>query len=422
MEPEIKIEDYNYELPEERIAKFPLDERDQSKILIYKDGAIGENIFSNLPELLPDGSLMVFNSTKVVPARLIFKKDTGARIEIFCLEPYSPADYNLSFAAENSCEWIVAVGNAKRWRGEEIGFDCRDIDDVKALNLRASIITRREEDYIVKFAWDAKIPFSNVLELCGNIPIPPYLKRDTQEIDHERYQTLYARVRGSVAAPTAGLHFSGKVLDKLKDNGIGYEELILHVGAGTFRPVKSQYIAEHKMHSEPFTVSRRFLEVLLNCLKSRQNIIAVGTTSTRVLESLYYLGLQIARCGAPGKIEQWEPYRSGVGSLDCGEYTGADSDVEASIYSIGRVVEWMDKNGIDHYSGNTEILIAPGYKFKIVDILITNFHQPQSTLLLLISAFIGERWRDIYKYAINNNFRFLSYGDSSILFGCRQKM
>ena len=413
MEPKIKIEDFNYNLPEERIAKYPLPKRDNSKLLVYKDGDISEKGFSYLPTLLPSDSLVIFNSTKVVPARLIFKKSTGARIEIFCLEPYSPIEYSLSFASERCCEWVVTVGNAKRWKGEDIYFDTMDVG-VKSLNLRVSIVSRREEDYIVKFIWDGEVPFSRVLEMCGNIPIPPYLKRDTEEVDQQRYQTLYAKERGSVAAPTAGLHFSEAVFGDLSAKGIRCEELTLHVGAGTFRPVKSQYIEEHKMHSEPFTVSRKFLEVLRKSIEDGSEIVAVGTTSTRVLESLYYLGRQISKYGDYGRVGQWEPYT--VISTDS---VTVDDSV---IYSIDKIIEWMNIRHMDTISGNTEIMIVPGYEFKIVDILVTNFHQPQSTLLLLISAFIGDRWRDVYKYAMDNEFRFLSYGDSSVLFGCSKKM
>ena len=409
MKHRIKIEDFNYSLPEERIAKYPLERRDDSKLLVYREGQIDEKRFICLPELLPTNSLIVFNSTKVVPARLIFRKSTGARIEVFCLEPHSPAEYNLSFASERCCEWIATVGNAKRWkRGEDICFEDRGIGAVKGLNLRASIVAHREEDYIIQFVWDGGVPFSRVLELCGNIPIPPYLKRNTEEIDQNRYQTLYAKERGSVAAPTAGLHFSETVFEQLRAKGIGCEELILHVGAGTFRPVKTQYIEEHKMHSEPFTVSRKFLEILLENIENKRNVVAVGTTSTRVLESLYYIGLQIERCGKPERVGQWEPY--------------SDTVNKTAKYSINKIIEWMNICRIDSFNGTTEVMLIPGYEYKIVDILITNFHQPQSTLLLLISAFIGEKWRDIYKYAMDNEFRFLSYGDSSILFGCREKM
>ena len=412
MGPKIEIEDYNYNLPEEKIAKFPLNKRDDSKILVFKERLIGETLFSNLAGLIPEGSLMVFNSTKVVPARLIFKKDTGAQIEIFCLEPHSPSEYISSFASVESCEWIAAIGNAKRWKDGELLFETYGVKGAEDVDLRVSVVEKREEDYIVRFRWRGGIPFSHLLELCGNIPIPPYLKRESQKIDQERYQTLYAKIRGSVAAPTAGLHFSDEVLKELCTRGIEREELTLHVGAGTFRPVKSKYIADHKMPSEPFTVSRRFLENLLGAIESNRRIVAVGTTSTRVLESLYYIGMKISKSGEPGEVGQWEPYSDAADSLT------DTSDISVK-YAIKKIIEWMDSRNIELYNGKTEIIIVPGYRFKIVDILITNFHQPQSTLLLLVSAFIGENWKDVYKYAADNNFRFLSYGDSSILFRSR---
>jgi len=416
VELKIEIEDYNYDLPEEKIAKFPLDKRDSSKILIYKDRLISETQFTNLPELIPDSSVMVFNSTKVVPARLIFRRDSGARIEIFCLEPYSPSEYIRSFASVGSCEWIVAIGNAKRWKDGELLFETHGVGEVVNIDLRVSMVKKREEDYIVQFRWNGGIPFSYLLELCGNIPIPPYLKRESQAVDLERYQTLYAKERGSVAAPTAGLHFSEKVLKELNFRGIGIEELTLHVGAGTFRPVKSKYITDHKMHSEPFTVSRKFLVNLLESIESERSIIAVGTTSIRVLESLYYVGRQISRSGEPGEIKQWEPYADSHIFIETN-----DVDVSAKN-AIKEIIKWMDCHGMESYKGRTEIIIVPGYRFKIADTLITNFHQPQSTLLLLVSAFIGDSWKSVYKYAIDNNFRFLSYGDSSILFCNREKM
>jgi len=413
--PKIEIEDYNYNLPEERVAKFPLDKRDESKILIYKDHSISEACFSNLPELIPSGSIMVFNSTKVVPARLVFRKNSGARIEIFCLEPHSPSEYVNSFASVDYCEWIATIGNAKRWKEGELSFETHDVSGAENIDLRVAIVEKREEDYIVKFNWKGGIPFSQVLEICGNVPIPPYLKRESQEIDKERYQTLYAKARGSVAAPTAGLHFSENVLEELSLRGIKREELTLHVGAGTFRPVKSKYIGDHKMHSEPFTVSRRFLENLVENIDLKRNVVAVGTTSMRVLESLYYVGKQISESGIPEGVEQWEPYNGNINS------STNSKDISAE-YAIKKIVEWMDVHKMELFSGKTEIIIVPGYRFRIVDILITNFHQPQSTLLLLVSAFIGNRWKSVYKYALDNNFRFLSYGDSSILFGNREKV
>lgn len=403
MEPKIKIQDYTYSLPEERIAKYPLLERDLSKLLIYKDGKIDSSIFKNLPSYLPNDSLMVFNNTKVVPARLFFRKESGALIEIFCLEPYSPIDYSLSFDSKESCQWSVVIGNAKRWKSGEIKFYSNaTTEDGREINLRANLISKDGlNGSIVEFLWDYAIPFSSVLEICGKIPIPPYLKRDTEEIDYKRYQTLYAKVKGSVAAPTAGLHFTEDVLNVIDSKGIKRDNICLHVGAGTFVPVKSEYISNHIMHKEPIEVTRLFIENLLWASACRK-VVAVGTTSTRSLESLYYLGVHCIEHGEPTDVMQWEPYNNDY------KYTLKES--------LEAILNYMQHNSLSKILFRTGIIIVPSYKFRVVDILITNFHQPQSTLLLLISAFIGEKWRDVYKYAMDNDFRFLSYGDSSLLF------
>lgn len=404
MEPKIKIADFNYNLPEDRIAKYPLAKRDDSKILIFADEKISESKFSNLSEILPGNSLMVFNNTKVVPARLLFKKESGALIEIFCLEPVEPNDYALSFASTQECSWNVVIGNAKRWKGGDVYFLC-DESHNKAYSLQLKAELRYKGDNngsIVKFKWETGVSFSEVLDICGKIPIPPYLKRDTESLDLERYQTLYAKIKGSVAAPTAGLHFTSNVLDSLDKKGISRENICLHVGAGTFVPVKSEYIADHKMHTEPFSVTRAFLRKLYEKDDSCK-VIAVGTTSTRCLESLYYLGVQCIKHGNPNAVTQWEPY-----SLDC-SYTLKES--------LGALLWYMETNGMDTLTARTAIIIVPSYTFKVVDILVTNFHQPQSTLLLLISAFTGkDNWKSIYDYALTHDFRFLSYGDSSVLF------
>ncbi len=404
MEPKIKIQDFSYNLPEERIAKYPLVERDLSKLLVYKDGVIEEEKFANLSSLLPDGSLMVFNNTRVVPARLFFRKPSGAVIEIFCLEPVDPNDYALSFSSTEFCCWNVVIGNAKKWKEGDINFLCDPAhESAAAIDLRAELIYKGDNNgSVVKFKWKTGISFSEVLDICGRIPIPPYLKRDTEELDLERYQTLYARIKGSVAAPTAGLHFTEKVLQDIDNKGIRRDNVCLHVGAGTFVPVKSEYIADHKMHTEPFSVSLAFLESLYN-LKEGEKVISVGTTSTRCLESLYFLGVQCLKNGRPDAVRQWEPY-------EC-EYSYTLKE------SVGALIGYMKSNALDTYTARTAIIIVPSYKFRVVDVLVTNFHQPQSTLLLLISAFTGgQEWRKIYNFALEKGFRFLSYGDSSLLF------
>ena len=404
MEPKIKIVDYTYNLPEDRIAKYPLAQRDDSKLLIFQNKNIQESKFSNLSSILPHGSLMVFNNTKVVPARLLFKKPSGALIEIFCLEPVEPNDYALSFASTTECSWNVVIGNAKKWKGGDINFLCSEADSAAfSLNLRAELIYKGDNNgSVVKFKWDSGISFSEVLDICGKIPIPPYLKRDTESLDLERYQTLYAKIKGSVAAPTAGLHFTERVFESIDAIGIKRESVCLHVGAGTFVPVKSEYITDHKMHTEPFSVTKDFLQKLLQ-LEEGQKVISVGTTSTRCLESLYFLGVQCIKNGKPTAVSQWEPY------ADTYNYTLKES--------VQALVDYMDRENLDTFMARTAIIIVPTYKFRVVDVLVTNFHQPQSTLLLLISAFTGgDNWKRIYDYALNNGFRFLSYGDSSVLF------
>ncbi len=402
MKPPIKIIDYNYNLPEDRIAKFPLENRDASKILIYKDNSIGESEFSNLAELLPEKSMIVFNTTKVVPARIIFKKESGAFIEIFCLEPFLPSEYNRSFAAKGSCTWIAVVGNAKRWKSGSVLFHSNGDKVLESINLTAVIEERRDDKFVVKFGWSGDKPFSEVMDLCGKVPIPPYLKRDSQPLDRERYQTLYATNRGSVAAPTAGLHFTQTVIDQIDLRSIIRKEVSLHVGAGTFIPVKTEMIHDHKMHSEPFSVPIDVIESILEKKRAGLPVISVGTTTARTLESLCFLGIQCIENGYPSSVTQWEPY-----------VKPSDYSVEESLNAL---IKWMKSDGSVVLERKTEIIIVPGYKFRIVDILITNFHQPQSTLLLLISSFIGDSWRAVYNYALNNGFRFLSYGDSSILF------
>lgn len=400
MIPEIRIEDYNYLLPDERIAKYPLQQRDGSKLLQYKDGVVSENRFKDIASLLPEGALMVFNDTKVVPARLQFQRSTGAHIEIFCLEPVLPEEYVTMFAVTERCRWKCIVGNVKRWKNDTLHLYNPDDDSVIAeLALKADLVERQGETSIVEFTWDGGLPFSKVLEIGGSVPIPPYLNRDTEDVDLERYQTLYARFRGSVAAPTAGLHFTENVLSAIRERDITTETVCLHVGAGTFLPVKSSLVSEHTMHREPFVVTLEFLEKLL---AKTGKLVAVGTTSVRTLESLYYIGVKCIETGIPADVDQWEPYSR--------EYH----------YSLTEALEaltaYMRNNGLKDLQLGTRIIIVPGYTFRVVDVLVTNFHQPQSTLLLLISAFVKGDWHKIYDFALDNGFRFLSYGDSSLLF------
>lgn len=400
MIPEIHIEDYNYSLPEDRIAKYPLAERDGSKLLIYRNSIPEEKRFADIAEFLPEGSMMVFNDTKVVPARLHFQRETGAHIEIFCLEPVMPQEYVTMFDTTDRCRWKCIVGNVKRWKSDLLHLYNPDGDSlVSEMDMKAELVERDGETSIVEFSWTNGAPFSRVLEICGSVPIPPYLNRDTEELDIERYQTLYAKYRGSVAAPTAGLHFTDKVLDSIRSRNIDIENVCLHVGAGTFLPVKTSLVSEHTMHREPFVVTLQFLQKLLD---RKGKLIAVGTTSVRTLESLYYVGVKCLEKGYPEDVCQWDPYER--------EYEWSFED------SLSALIGYMTRHAIDSIQLGTSIIIVPGYKFKVVDILVTNFHQPQSTLLLLISAFVAGNWKNIYDFALNNGFRFLSYGDSSVLF------
>lgn len=399
MIPDIRIEDYNYPLPSERIAKYPLPERDSSKLLHYKDGVVSESVFRNLPSLLPENSLMVFNDTKVVPARLHFQRESGAHIEVFCLEPVHPVEYNLSFAATDSCSWKCVIGNAKRWKEDILQlYNPDNRDDIRAMDLRAKLEQRDGQTGIVTFSWADGSPFSSVLERCGTIPIPPYLNRNSEAIDTERYQTLYARIRGSVAAPTAGLHFTQNVLDAVAEKGIGIRRVCLHVGAGTFLPVKSSLISGHPMHREPFSVP---LDLLRELSRGEKTVTAVGTTSVRTLESLYYAGAEYLETGTVSDVAQWVPYEK--------DYPYSTKE------ALEGLVRYLEHNGLQELKIGTRIIIVPGFPFRIVDRMVTNFHQPESTLILLVSAFVGGDWRTIYDYALSHGFRFLSYGDSSLL-------
>lgn len=399
MIPEIHIEDYNYGLDDARIAKYPLPERDASKLLHYKNGCVTEHVFRDLPSLLPPESLMVFNDTKVVPARLHFQRESGAHIEIFCLEPVAPAEYNTAFAATDSCSWKCVIGNAKKWKNDSLKlYNPKQNPAVSALALTAELEERDGKTGTVRFSWQEGEAFSRVLEIAGTVPIPPYLNRESEAVDAERYQTLYARIRGSVAAPTAGLHFTENVMDGLKAKGIELQNVCLHVGAGTFLPVKSSLVSEHPMHREPFVVSKALLQELVG---QNRPLIAVGTTSVRTLESLYYLGVSVLENGEPADVRQWAPYER--------EYPYSTRD------ALQALIDYLDRKGSEALTAGTRIIIVPGFRFRLVDKMVTNFHQPESTLILLISAFVNGDWRRIYDFALEHDFRFLSYGDSSLL-------
>ncbi|MDL2322366.1 S-adenosylmethionine:tRNA ribosyltransferase-isomerase [Bacteroidales bacterium OttesenSCG-928-A17] len=394
----ISIEHYNYELPDERIAKYPLPQRDSSKLLVYRNKNISEDSFSNLNQYLPENSLLVFNNTKVIQARMLFRKETGAQIEIFCLEPKDPADYAQAFTQNRTCSWLCLVGNSKRWK--EGKLSCEIGDSICTVERLQSF----GDTHLIRFEWDnPSLSFADILEKHGQLPIPPYLNRQTEENDKETYQTVYSKIKGSVAAPTAGLHFTETVFDSLKQKNIDLEELTLHVGAGTFKPVKSETLEEHEMHTECISVKKSTIEKLL---EKQGQVFAVGTTSVRTLESLYYIGVILAENpdAAPDAlaVSQWFPYDEKNNQL---------SMVEA----LSNILKYMEEKGMDKLTTHTQILIAPGYEFKLVNGIITNFHQPKSTLLLLISAFVDGNWQSIYDYALQNEFRFLSYGDSSLL-------
>lgn len=405
---DIDINNYDYSLPEERIAKYPLPNRDDSNLLVNVGEGYSKECFRDIFRYLPENGFMVFNQTKVIPARLFFRRDTGSLIEIFCLEPYEPSDYQICFATTSSCRFKCMVGNLKRFKDRvRLVTDHCDASQrsvLEGLDLTATLVERTDNTCIVEFNWNGGESFSRVMEMCGNMPIPPYLNRETEALDYTRYQTTYARWEGSVAAPTAGLHFTDRVMDSIRSRGIDIDYVTLHVGAGTFLPVKSDNVAEHNMHSEPFVVTLAFLEKLLSHVGSGK-LIAVGTTSTRTLESLYYLGVHCIERGAPGVVEQWEPYRE----------QGYDISTKDALSSL---IKYLENNNLDKLTARTRLIIVPGFKYRMADYLVTNFHQPKSTLLLLIAAFIGDQWRDMYRFAMDNGFRFLSYGDSSLLKRC----
>ena len=397
----IRISDYNYPLPEERIAQFPLSQRDHSKLLVYRSGEVSEDVFCHLLKYLPEGALMVFNNTKVIMARIHFRKETGALIEVFLLEPALPKDYELMFQTTGHCEWVCLVGNLKKWKDSSLVRSMQV--NGKHFDLRATRIGEEHTGQRVSFEWDhPEVSFAEILDAVGELPIPPYLNRASQESDKTTYQTVYSKIKGSVAAPTAGLHFTKEVLNEIDAHGIDREEVTLHVGAGTFRPVKSAEIEGHEMHSEYICVHRQTIEKIL---KHGCRAIAVGTTSVRTLESLYYIGVKLREHpdATPEQlhVSQWEPYESNP-TLSVQE-------------AMSEILHYLDRQKLSTLQTSTQIIIAPGYDYKIVKILVTNFHQPQSTLLLLVSAFVKGDWHRIYDYALSHDFRFLSYGDSSLL-------
>ncbi len=400
----IHISEFNYPLPDERIAKFPLPVRDQSKLLLYRHGEVSEDVFTSLPQYLPADSLMIFNNTKVIQARLHFRKETGALIEVFCLEPIQPNDYVLNFQQTEHAAWLCMIGNLKKWKE---GILKREMT-VKGqpLTLTAERGACHGTSHWIDFRWDnPEVTFADILEVFGELPIPPYLNRETQESDKETYQTVYSKIKGSVAAPTAGLHFTPRVLDALREKGVDLEELTLHVGAGTFKPVKSEQIEGHEMHTEYISVSRSTLQKLI---AHDGKAVAVGTTSVRTLESLYHIGITLlANPDATEEelhVKQWQPYEM-----------SAEASATPAVDALQAIVRYLDRHGMETLHTSTQIIIAPGYEYRIVKAMVTNFHQPQSTLLLLVSAFVHGDWRKIYDYALSHDFRFLSYGDSSLL-------
>lgn len=395
----IHIKDYNYDLPDYKIAKYPLEKRDKSQLLVYKDKTIIDSHFSSITDYLPADSLMIFNNTKVIQARLHFRKSTGAQIEIFCLDPYSPHDYSLIFQSTEQCSWQCMIGNLKKWK--EGVLEKEVMINNQTILLKAERVQSSGNTHVIKFGWnDPQYTFADILDAVGELPIPPYLNRDTEEKDKETYQTLYSKIKGSVAAPTAGLHFTEKVFENLTKKSIQTDEVTLHVGAGTFKPVKSETINEHEMHSEFISVRKETIEHILS---HPGNIIAVGTTSVRTLESLYHIGAALEKNPNPEtlRVDQWQPYNG--------------NNTISKEKALKNIIDYLDTHSINTLLADTQIMIVPGYVFKIVSGIVTNFHQPQSTLLLLVSAFVEGNWMSIYNHALTHEYRFLSYGDSSLL-------
>jgi S-adenosylmethionine:tRNA ribosyltransferase-isomerase len=398
----INLKEFQYDLPENRIALFPTQERDQSKLLVYnKDGTITEDVFLNLDSHIPPGTHLFFNNSKVIPARLIFTKSTGATVEIFCLKPAEPSDYALSLSSHNGCSWVCMIGNTKKFKSP--GLELKIQNENIQLILTAEKVTMQGNVAEIRFTWNSdRFSFAEILYLAGAIPLPPYIKRQPRAPDKERYQTIYSSREGSVAAPTAGLHFTSRVFSRLKEKNIMCHEVTLHVGAGTFQPVKSDSITQHEMHPEFFEIS---LSVVQQILQINNPVGCVGTTSVRTLESIYWIGVKLRNnmnSESIPSLDQWEPYT-----------LAQDVTIEESFTSLN---EWFLKNNSEKTVVSTRMIIVPGYRFRMTNLIVTNFHQPGSTLLLLVGAFIGKSWKDIYKYALDHDFRFLSYGDSSLLF------
>jgi S-adenosylmethionine:tRNA ribosyltransferase-isomerase len=399
---ELQISHFNYDLPDDKIARYPLSQRDTSKLLLYRNAQLSSCTFNELPALLPQESLLLFNNTRVIHARLLFYKETGAQIEIFCLSPHAPADYALNFQQRQQCSWHCMIGNAKKWKEEALFMEVTC--DGEVCTLKAEKKEAKDGEWIVLFSWNRDgLTFSELLELAGKLPVPPYLNRPSEASDDETYQTVYSRIEGSVAAPTAGLHFTPNVMEQLQKKGIATAEVTLHVGAGTFRPVKSNIITGHTMHTEFITVERKTVEKLLN---NQGKLIVVGTTSLRTVESLYYIGRKLhlhpEASAQELSVKQWEPYDEAGDSI-------------SPTRALQNILVYLDRQKQDRLITDTQIIIVPGYHFHYADAIITNFHQPQSTLLLLIAAFVGNDWKRIYDYALHHDYRFLSYGDSSLL-------
>ncbi len=394
----IQASDFDYNLTDEKIAKFPLKKRNLSKLLVFKNDEISEDIFSNIATYIPENYLLILNDTKVINARLEFYKESGARIEIFCLEPFSPSEYSISFSQTKNCQWKCLVGNIKKWKSNILSKKII-IKNVEII-LIAKLISSEKEFQIIEFEWNYPISFSEIIEKYGEIPIPPYLNRKPENDDNIRYQTVYSKIDGSVAAPTAGLHFTEKEFTEFSKKSIKYDYLTLHVGAGTFKPLKSKKLGEHKMHTEHFQIS---LQLIQNLITFYPKIIAVGTTSVRTIESLFYVGIMLRNKGNNDylTVNQWDAYEQIYN--------------QEPLFALKQIENFMLINNLNYLNASTSIMIAPSFKFKIVSGIITNFHQPKSTLLALVSAFVGNKWKDIYNYATNKNFRFLSYGDSSLL-------
>ena len=394
----IRIAGFSYHLPDERIAKYPLANRDESKLIVWQKGEIAQDVFKNISRHIPQNSTLVFNNTKVIHARLFFRKETGAKIEIFCLEPVEPADHQIAFQEKKKVTWKCMIGNARKWKNEKLRKEVTI--GTKLITVWAEKIKQNENAFHIQFSWNGTITFAEIIGQAGVLPIPPYLNRETEQLDEETYQTVYAKIDGSVAAPTAGLHFTESELNNLQEKNIQTKEITLHVGAGTFQPVKSETISGHKMHHEQVIIPKQMIEDLLH---SENKIIAVGTTSVRSLESLYWLGLQLENRktgnGLP-EIAQWEPYEN-----------KATISVEKALKNL---LGFMKRNNEQQLRFSTQVIIVPGYDFKLIEGMVTNFHQPQSTLLLLISAFLGSDWKKVYDFALKNDFRFLSYGDSNL--------